>query len=437
MRRIFISSLAISFFAVLALLAGSAPARAKGDEMPPVIRDAEMERTLREYTIPIFKAAGLDPLAVRIYILQSDQINAFVAGGENLFIYTGLLVRTQRPGQLIGVVAHESGHIAGGHLVRAQQEMSDAPIQTLIGAVLSGQVLLRYTRVIEASADAAALGFLDKLHWSASGMAEFLRILLVQENITYGHLDPYLINHPLTRDRIDVVEQHIAQSPWSNVPDPPDWVRQHNRMVAKLVGFLWPFQQVMIKYPLSDNSVPARYARAIAYWRAGDINTGISMMNQLTTEFPNDAYFWEQKGQILFDAARGPDAIDAYSRAARLAPDEPLISMELANVQIEQEDPTLLPAAIVELKDVLRTESRDPDPWRMLGIAYGRSGQIGLATWALAESSAAAGNDKEARQRASQAMKQLPMGSPEWLRSQDIFTAPKPPDDKSSGGISG
>ena len=158
MRRIFISSLAISFFAVLALLAGSAPARAKGDEMPPVIRDAEMERTLREYTIPIFKAAGLDPLAVRIYILQSDQINAFVAGGENLFIYTGLLVRTQRPGQLIGVVAHESGHIAGGHLVRAQQEMSDAPIQTLIGAVLSGQVLLRYTRVIEASADAKSRG---------------------------------------------------------------------------------------------------------------------------------------------------------------------------------------------------------------------------------------------------------------------------------------
>jgi predicted Zn-dependent protease len=229
----------------------------------------------------------------------------------------------------------------------------------------------------------------------------------------------------------------VAQSPWGKVPDPPDWTRQHNRMVAKLAGFLWSFQQVMIKYPLSDNTVPARYARAIAYWRAGDINTGVSIMNQLTTEFPNDAYFWEQKGQILFDAARGPEAIDAYSRAAKLAPDEPLISMELANVQIEQEDPSLLPAAIDELKVVLRTENRDPDPWRMLGIAYGRSGQIGLASWALAESSAAAGNDKEARQRASQAMKQLPMGSPEWLRSQDIFSAPKPTEDTGGGGISG
>lgn len=435
MRRKICSLLALLFAApaLLAVLAGDAAAA----KMPPLIRDAEIERTLREYTIPIFKAAGLDPNAVHLFILQSDEINAFVAGGENVFIYTGLLVRTQRPGQLIGVVAHESGHIAGGHLVRAQQQMSDAPIETLISAVLSGQVLLRYTRVMEASADAAALSFLDKLHWSASGMAEFLHILLLQENITYGHLNPYLINHPLTLDRIDVVEQHVAQSPWGKVPDPPDWVRQHNRMVAKLAGFLWPFQQVMIKYPLSDTSIPARYARAIAYWRAGDINTGVSIMNQLTTEFPNDAYFWEQKGQILFDAARGPEAIDAYSRAAKLAPDEPLIGMELANVQIEQEDPSLLRAAIDELKVVLRTENRDPDPWRMLGIAYGRSGQIGLASWALAESSAAAGNDKEARQRASQAMKQLPMGSPEWLRSQDIFTAPKPTEDTGGGGISG
>src|SRR4029077_7181881 len=141
MRRTFVSLLA-----VLALLAGAAPAQAKGNGMPPLIRDAEMERPLREYTGPIFTGAGLDPLAVHVYILQSDEINAFVAGGENLFIYTGLLVRTQRPGQLIGVVAHESGHIAGGHLVRAQQPMNDAPLEMIVSAVLSGGILLRYTR---------------------------------------------------------------------------------------------------------------------------------------------------------------------------------------------------------------------------------------------------------------------------------------------------
>ncbi len=425
----------LSLLAVAMLIAGFA-GEARADKMPPVIRDAEIERTLRAYTVPIFKAAGLDPAAVRVFILQSDDINAFVAGGENLFIYTGLLVRTQRPGQLIGVVAHESGHIAGGHLVRAQQEMNDAPIQTMIGAVLSGQVLLRYTRVMEASADAAALGFLDKLHWSATGMAEFLRILLVQENITYGHLNPYLINHPLTRDRIDVVEQHIAQSPWSKVPDPPDWVAQHERMVAKLAGFLWPFQQVMIKYPMSDNSVAARYARSIAYWRAGDINTALSIINTLIAQYPSDPYFYEQKGQFLFQAARGPEAIAAYQRAVQLAPNEPLIAMELAQVQIEQEDPSLLPAALEELKSVVRTENRDPDAWRLLGIAYGRSGQDGLASWGLAESAAAAGHDKEARRWAKDAMGKLPMGTPEWLRSQDIFTAPDP-NEESNGGISG
>ena len=428
-----------SFLLALTLVAGPliADARAGGNGMPPLIRDAEIERTLREYTIPIFKAAGLDPQAVHVFILQSDEINAFVAGGENVFLFTGLLVRTERPGQLIGVVAHESGHIAGGHLVRAQQQMSEAPIETLISAVLSGQVLLRYTRVMEASADAAALTFLDRLHYSARGMAEFLRILQVQENINYGHLNPYLINHPLTRDRIANVEEHVAQSPYSNIPDPPAWVAQHNRMVAKLTGFLWPFQQVMTKYPLSDNSVPARYARSIAYWRAGDVNTALTIINQLIAENPNDPYFVEQKGQFLFESAQGAEAIAAYTRAVQLAPDEPLIRMELANVQIEQEDPSLLPAAIDELKVVVRTENRDPDPWRMLGIAYGRSGQTGLASWGLAESAAAAGNDKEARHWASDAMKQLPMGTPEWLRSQDIFTAPKPTDEKSSGGISG
>jgi predicted Zn-dependent protease len=169
----------LSLLMVAALVAGPLVQRAEAgrDKFPPVIRDAEIEKTLREYTTPIFQVAGLDPTAVHIFMLQSDQINAFVAGGMNVFIYTGLLVRTQRPGQLIGVVAHETGHIAGGHLVRLQQAMNDAPLEMIISAVLSGGILLRYTRTMEASADAAALTFLDRLHQSARGMMEFLQIL--------------------------------------------------------------------------------------------------------------------------------------------------------------------------------------------------------------------------------------------------------------------
>ncbi len=429
----------LSFLIVAALVVGPLIQRAQAGEekFPPVIRDAEIEKTLREFTTPIFKVAGLDPTAVHIFLLQSDQINAFVAGGMNVFIYTGLLVRTQRPGQLIGVVAHETGHIAGGHLVRMQQAMNDAPLEMIISAVLTGTILLRYTRTMEASADAAAMTFLDRLHQSARGMMEFLQILQHQEFILVGQLNPYLINHPLTSDRIDNVRQHVEQSPYSNVPDPPAWVDQHNRMIAKLVGFLWPFQQVLLKYPESDKSVYGRYARSIAYFRAGDLTHALALIDGLIAENPNDPYFSEQKGQILFENGRGSDALVAYQRALDLAPDEPLIRMELANVQIEQEDPALLKPAIQELKEVVRLEPRDGGAWRLLGIAYGRDGQIGLASWALAEGAAAAGADSEARHRAKEAMKQLPMGSPEWLRSQDILTAPKPGEDSGGGGISG
>ena len=429
----------VSVLMAAALVAVSVvqPAAADSGRFPPIIRDAEIENTLREFTTPIFRAAGLDPAAVHIYLLQSDEVNSFVAGGMNVFIYTGLLVRTQRPGQLIGVVAHETGHIAGGHLVRLQQAMNDAPVEMVISAVLSGTVLLRYTRTMEASADAAALTFLDRTHQSARGMLEFLQILQHQEFIMIGHPNPFLINHPLTSDRIDNVRQHIDQSPYSNVPDPPAWVDQHNRMIAKLVGFLWPFQQVLQKYPENDKSLYGRYARSIAYFRAGDLPHSLALIDGLIAENPNDPYFPEQKGQILFQGGRGPEAMVAYQRALDLAPDEPLIRMELANVQIEQEDPALLKPAIQELKEVVRREPREPDAWRLLGIAFGRDGQIGMASWALAEGAALKGADKQARHLASEAMKQLPMGSPEWLRSQDIFSAPKPNGDSGGSGISG
>jgi predicted Zn-dependent protease len=411
-------------------------AAAGGGGFPPVIRDAEIEKTLREYTTPIFEAAGLDPTAVRIFMLQSDEINSFVAGGMNVFIYTGLIIRTETPGQLIAVVAHETGHIAGGHLVRLQQAMNDAPLEMIISAVLSGSVLLRYTRTMESSADAAAMTFLDRTHQSARGMLAFLKLLKQQEQILMGHPNPFLINHPLTTDRIDNVQQHVDQSPYSDVPDPPAWVVLHKRMVAKLVGFIWPFQQALQKYPESDKSLYGRYARSIAYFRAGDLTRALALIDGLIAENPKDPFFPEQKGQFLFENGRGSEAILAYREALDLAPDEPLIRMELANVQVEQEDPGLLPAAIDEMKVVVRQEPRNPGAWRLLGIAFGRNGQIGLASWALAEGAALAGADKEARLRATQAMQQLPAGSPEWLRSQDILNAPKAADG-SDGGISG
>ena len=222
------------------------PAEAAGNKAPPIIRDAEIETTIREFTDPVFAAAGLDINAVHVYLLGVDDINAFVAGGMNVFIYTGLLVRTQRPNQLVGVVAHETGHIAGGHLARVQEALRNATIEAIIGMVLGGvasaagggggagilvgpgaatQSMLQYSRTMEASADAAAMGFLDKTHQSSRGLLEFFGILQQMEHTFYGKQNPYLNNHPLTESRIANVQAHIAIRPiaMSPIPRPGSW----------------------------------------------------------------------------------------------------------------------------------------------------------------------------------------------------------------------
>lgn len=419
------------------------------NSIPTIIRDAEIETTIRDYTTPIFTAAGLNASAVHIYLLDSDQINAFVAGGMNIFIYTGLLIATQRPLQLIGVIAHETGHIAGGHLARIQEGLSAATITGIIAMVLGGiaaaasqnsgaaaggmmagqdmatRSILSYTRTMEASADAAALKFLDRTHQSARGLLEFFGILQQQQQVLFGQPDPYLINHPLTSERIAAVQEHVDQSPYSNIPDRPDWVIRHKRMVAKLIGYIWPLPRVLQAYPESDKSVYGRYARAIAYYRVGLLQRAIPLVDSLIAEQPEDPYFQELKGQMLYENGRGADALAYYQRAVALAPDEPLLTMELAQVQIEQNDPSLIKPAIAELRQTLEAEPDNGDAWQSLGMAYGRDGQMGMAALALAESAAANDHPKLARDQANQAIGLLPVGTPAWLRAQDILTTTK------------
>jgi predicted Zn-dependent protease len=417
---------------------------------PSIIRDAEIETTIRDYTTPIFTAAGLDAKAVHVYLLQSDQINAFVAGGMNVFIFTGLIIATQRPLQLIGVVAHETGHIAGGHLARIQEGLRGATITGIIAMVLGGiaaaasgnagaaaggllagqdmaqRSILNYTRVMEASADAAALKFLDATHQSSRGLLEFFGILQQQQQMLFGQPNPYLINHPLTSDRIDAVQQHVDRSPYSNSPDRPDWVIRHKRMVAKLIGFIWPLPRVLQSYPESDKSVYGRYARAIAYYRIGLLARSLPLIDGLIAEQPEDPYFQELKGQMLYENGRGSEALAYYQKALALAPDQPLLSLELAEVQIEQYDPSLIKPAIAELQQSLQADPQNAYGWRLLGTAYGRDGQMGMAALSLAEAAAANGRAKNARDQANQAIGLLPVGSPAWLRAQDILTTMKP-----------
>jgi predicted Zn-dependent protease len=423
-----------------ASLAGVRPAAAQ--DSFSLLRDAEIENTIRTFATPIWKAAGLDPQAIRIYIVNDPTLNSFVAGGQNLFMNTGTILRADSPNQLIGIMAHETGHIAGGHLVRSTQAMKNAMIESIIGMVLGGaatvvghgnagpggimagasvgqRAFLQYSITQEASADAAALRFLDRTHQSARGLLQFFQILQQEEFLTAVHQDPYLQTHPLTDERVTTMQNHVEHSPYSEAKDPPDWQRLHNLMKAKLGAFLSSPPDALAQWKKDDNSEPARYARAIAYYRIPDLKNALPLIDGLIQDFPTDPYYQELKGQMLFENGRIAEAVGPYERTVQMRPDEPLFNIELAQVQLETNDPKLVAKAKDELTVAVRMESDNADAWRFLAVAYGRSGDMGMAALALAEQNMAQGNYREAGLQADRAQKILPAG-PQRQRAQDL-----------------
>jgi predicted Zn-dependent protease len=437
--------------AMAVALAQPLAAAAQGRSLP-LIRDAEIEATIRAYADPVFKAAGLDAAAIKVHLISDNRINAFVTSGMNMFLNTGLLIRADTPNQVIGVIAHETGHISGGHLVRIQEELRNATIQSILamiagigagvatgnagvgaGAMMLGQNvaqrnILKYSRTQEAAADQAGMKFLDATQQSSRGMLEFFEKLGGQEFLLATNQDPYVLTHPLTRDRVDSVQQHVDNSPYSTARDSPAFVEMHQRMLAKLKGYLWPLDQVMQAYPTTDTSQTARYARAIALFRVSRLKESLVLMDSLLQESPDDPFYLEQKGQILFENGRLADALPLYQRAVELRPHEPLLRQELGQVQIETEQPQYVKPAIANLEFAAGMQSNDPGVWRLLAIAYGRDNQIAMSQLAQAEQAMAWGNKKEARLQARRAIKGLPSGSPSWLRADGIISAAGGPD---------
>lgn len=416
-----------------------------------LVRDAEIESTIRTFITPIWRVAGLDPEAVAIMIVQDNSLNAFVAGGQRIFINTGLLMRTETPNQLIGVLAHETGHIAGGHLARQQEELRNLStmqiLETLLGgaAVVGGSVsgagaggsrggvtgpggaaipgslysFLRYTQTQEAAADQAAITFLERAHQSPRGAADFLRILEKQERLSLGRPSPYLITHPLTPDRIATFDDAVAHSPYANTPDSPQFIEMHKRMVAKLMGFVAPGQALQ-RYSESDRSVPARYARAIALYRTGAMGSALLTLDGLLKEHPNDPYFHELRGQILFENGRAAEAVPSYRRATQLLPGAAIIRIDFARALIETNKREADREAVRNLDMAAQSESDSFDLWRLEATAYSRMGNEGMTSLARAEMSVIQGQRAEAQAHAAAAVRQLPAGTPAWQRAQDI-----------------
>jgi predicted Zn-dependent protease len=404
------------------------------------IRDTEIENDIRTMATPIFRAAGVEPNDVGIYLVQDPQLNSFVAGGQAIFLHTGLIMRAETPNQLIGVVAHETGHIAGGHILRLKEAIHNASIQNIIAMVVGAAAsvigksgapmlgaagvgersFLRFSIAQEATADHAALNFLDRSCQSARGLLKFFEILQSNEILSGAHEEAWAHTHPLTTQRIQYVRDHVQHARCSDAPDPPGSVEMLRTIKMKLHAFLDPPSATLAAYPESETSVLARYARAIAYYRIPDLARAVPAIDRLIQDFPKDPYYRELKGQMLFENGRIRDAIQPYEDAMRLAPAAPLFRMSLSQVYIETGDPGLNKRAIAYLNDASRAEGRESQVWHFLAIAYGRDNQIGMAALSLAEEALADGRKKDAIQQSTRAKQLLTRNTGFYARAEDI-----------------
>jgi len=410
----------------------------------PLIRDAEIEHTLRLYTDPIFRVDGLKASNVNLFLVEDDTLNSYVAGGANIFIHTGLLLDCDTPDMVIGVLAHETGHIVGGHLAQGTEKLKNAQLGSILTYVLGaaaaaasgkpeaaaavitggqgmvGRNFLAFTRAHEEAADQSALGALDKLHISASGFLKVFELLRRHEREHSGSPDPYMLTHPLTSIRIEHVRNHVEESKIPEGQYPHELDVPHQRMIAKLYGFLQSPEHTLAKYPLSNKTVAARLARAIAYYKMPDTPRAITEMDSLIAESPKDPFFHELKGQILFESNHPKNALASYQESVRLLPDSPLILADLAKVELAQNDPSLVPSAIAHLEKSTSLDNSNASTWHQLATAYGKANNTGMASLALAEEAILEDDPKMALKQVEQALRLLKEGTPVRQRAQDI-----------------
>jgi predicted Zn-dependent protease len=424
------------------------PAHAEGIFL---IRDSEVEQLMRDYADPVFRAAGLTPSDVRVHLIAENSINAFVAGGQRVFIHTGLLLQSTSPSEVIGVLAHEAGHIAGGHLARLRRQLDRASTAALVsmligaaaivggvaagssgtaqagqGVLLGGgnavqRSLLSYQRAQEASADQAAISYLDNSGLSARGMLTLFEKLANQSLVSLQFADPYVMSHPMPRQRIALLEQLAGQSPFFDKEDPIELVFRHQMMQAKLYGYLLDPRETLQRYPTSDTTQQARYARSIAYYRSGELTNSLSEIDSLITETPDNPYFWEVRGQALFETGQAAQSIEPLSRAAELAPNAPQIRILLAQAMLGTDDALYADRAIEHLKTAFRLEGGSVNLHRQLAFAYSAKGNIGMAELESAEAAVLSGDLDLAKTFAQRARDKLERGTPQYVRASDIL----------------
>ena len=449
---------AIAFLTAVAVgTAGIAPARAQDSATRgmPIVRDAEIEQLLRDYAQPILRVAGLAKQNVRVVVLSDRSFNAFVMDGRHIFINAGALFDAKTPNEVIGVFAHETGHLAGGHLQRLREQLASAQTASIIallagiGAAVAGsrsggsggdigmaaimapqqaimRTVLSYVRTQEDQADHAGVKFLNATGQSPRGMVDLFKRLSSESLFNSRYIDPYMQTHPMPAERVAALETVAKASPYWDRKDSPELQLRHDMMRAKLSGFLERPDTVARRYPAHDHSLPARYARAISTYRNSDLRQAIVQIDALIQVQPNNPYFYELKGQALLEGGHPSEAIAPLRHAVQLSHNNALIEIMLAQALNATGNTKLSEEAVAMLRSALVREPEAPDAYSQLAVAYGRKGDLANADLASAQAAFTRGDIKTARQLAARAKTRLPVGSPAWVRADDIVNVKLP-----------
>ena len=441
--------------AAFALAAAPVTAAAQENRGPPVLRDAETEQLLREYTRPILRAAGLEKHNIQMVIINQSVFNAFVADGRRIFVNYGAILQSETPNQIIGVMAHETGHLAGGHLAKMREQMAQAQTQMIIamllgaGAMVAGarsggsnggltnagaamfsaqgelirRNLLSYVRQQEENADKAGVKFLTATGQSARGMWETFKRFTDESLFAARGSDPYVQSHPMPSERVAALQELARSSPYWDKKDDPALQLRHDMVRAKISAFMERQDTVYRRYPMSNNSLPARYAHAIATYRHGDLRSALAQIDGLIQQQPNNPYFYEVRGQALLEGGKPQEAIAPLRKAVALSNNSPLIEMLLGQALVATGNNAYTDEAISILRAAVARESEAPIGYTQLAIAYGRKGDYAQADLASAQAAYLRGDSKTARDLASRAKTRFAIGTPGWVKADDIVSA--------------
>jgi len=411
-----------------------------------VLRDAETEAFFRDMSAPIITAAGLDPKNVDVVLLNDGEINAFVAGGQTVYMNSGLIGAAEHAEEIQGVFAHELGHIVGGHVIRSGEGTRPAMGITLLSLLLGAAAAaagapeagmgifmageqaamgkyLAFSRAQEATADAASVKFLSGAGISGRGSVSFFEKLQNME-FRYGFRrtadSEFYSTHPMTADRLATLKDSFEHDAAWGKPENPDLQRRFLRVKAKLYGYLAEPQQTLTAYPEYLNDVPAHYARAYAYHKQAFMDKALAETDAILEQEPDDPYALELKGQVLLESGHPLEAIPPLRRAVALTQNQPLIATTFGHALLATEDRANFAEAERVLKAAVAKDHDNPFAWYELGVVYEALGDTPRARLASAEQEQMELQFAESMRNAEAAEAALPKGSPDWLRAQDI-----------------